>query len=112
METVGVELSSEGGKVNAETDSVIPSQHVNAVTTAESNKQSEKEDATIRKIVCRYGSGCTHILDPIHKERFWHPRPPPLTGEIYLFDEIIILSFRIDCRPPYLNPASEIPKLT
>lgn len=31
-----------------------------------------------RKILCRYGMGCTHVLDPIHAERFWHP---PVPGE-------------------------------
>lgn len=34
---------------------------------------------TIRRIICRYGRGCTH-QDPAHKERFWHP-PAPLVSD-------------------------------
>ena len=41
------------------------------------SKSSEKQ---IRKIICRYGRGCTHMHDPIHRERFWHPSAPVLTG--------------------------------
>ena len=26
-----------------------------------------------RKIICRYGRGCTHYNDPVHKDQFWHP---------------------------------------
>jgi len=33
-----------------------------------------------RKIVCRYGRGCTH-QDPSHKERFWHPPVPEISDE-------------------------------
>lgn len=29
-----------------------------------------------RKVICRYGPGCTHILDPSHREKFWHPSTP------------------------------------
>lgn len=43
--------------------------------TSEANKSA-------RRVVCRYGRGCTHIQDPIHKERFWHPTAPILTEEI------------------------------
>ena len=32
-----------------------------------------------RKIICRYGRGCSHINDPSHRERFWHPPVPTLT---------------------------------
>ena len=32
--------------------------------------------APVRKIICRYGPGCTHLLDPSHKEKFWHPSTP------------------------------------
>ena len=35
----------------------------------------------VRKIVCRYGRGCSHINDPSHRERFWHPPVPTLTLE-------------------------------
>eukprot|EP01041_Mallomonas_annulata_P007804 gene7804-15968_t len=36
------------------------------------------DNKPIRKIICRYGRGCTHIYDPIHKDRFWHPPCPHL----------------------------------
>eukprot|EP00638_Chattonella_subsalsa_P010550 CAMPEP_0117787184 /NCGR_PEP_ID=MMETSP0948-20121206/6252_1 /TAXON_ID=44440 /ORGANISM="Chattonella subsalsa, Strain CCMP2191" /LENGTH=405 /DNA_ID=CAMNT_0005616281 /DNA_START=171 /DNA_END=1385 /DNA_ORIENTATION=- len=26
-----------------------------------------------KKVACRYGRGCTHISDPVHQNRFWHP---------------------------------------
>jgi hypothetical protein len=26
-----------------------------------------------RRIICRYGRGCTHYNDVVHKEQFWHP---------------------------------------
>jgi hypothetical protein len=35
----------------------------------------------IRKSCCRYGSGCTHINDPSHRDKFWHPRAPRINGE-------------------------------
>lgn len=28
------------------------------------------------KIPCRYGLGCTHMADPVHHQRFWHPTLP------------------------------------
>jgi hypothetical protein len=34
-----------------------------------------------RKIVCRYGRGCTHKSDPSHRDRFWHPDVPDLSHE-------------------------------
>jgi len=37
---------------------------------------SNHAQAPIRKIICRYGHGCTHLLDPSHKEKFWHPSIP------------------------------------
>lgn len=30
----------------------------------------------VRKVLCRYGMGCTHVTDPLHRERFWHPPVP------------------------------------
>ena len=26
-----------------------------------------------RRLVCRYGRGCTHSNDLVHKEQYWHP---------------------------------------
>jgi hypothetical protein len=40
-----------------------------------------KDEPIIRKVICRYGSGCTHILDPAHREKFWHPKVQRLEGE-------------------------------
>ena len=28
------------------------------------------------QIPCRYGLGCTHMADPVHHQRFWHPTLP------------------------------------
>ena len=28
------------------------------------------------QIPCRYGLGCTHMADPVHLQRFWHPSLP------------------------------------
>jgi len=39
------------------------------------------DNKPIRKIICRYGRGCTHIYDPVHKDRFWHPPCPILNVE-------------------------------
>ena len=35
----------------------------------------------VRKIICRYGRGCTHMNDPSHRERFWHPPLPLLSAD-------------------------------
>eukprot|EP00981_Chlorochromonas_danica_P002840 scaffold549_cov174-Ochromonas_danica.AAC.24 len=43
--------------------------------------KGQKSDQPIRKIICRYGPGCTHLLDPSHREKFWHPRVPKLNEE-------------------------------
>ena len=45
------------------------------------NTTEEVGSPTNRKIVCRYGRGCTHKLDPSHRDRFWHPTVPELNGE-------------------------------
>jgi hypothetical protein len=34
----------------------------------------------IRKIMCRYGRGCTHMYDPVHREKFWHAKSIKLSG--------------------------------
>ena len=38
-------------------------------------------DGKVRKVICRYGRGCTHILDQIHRDRFWHPPAPVINGK-------------------------------
>lgn len=35
-----------------------------------------------RKLVCRYGRGCTHMSDPVHRERFRHPPTPILSHDL------------------------------
>ena len=45
----------------------------------DSNLQiSSSAAALFTRSVCRYGPGCTHMLDPSHKEKFWHPPQPKL----------------------------------
>ncbi|CAM9659186.1 unnamed protein product, partial [Heterosigma akashiwo] len=38
-------------------------------------RDTPQKDITSRekKVACRYGRGCTHISDPMHQNRFWHP---------------------------------------
>ena len=48
---------------------------------ASRSSEGKLSPSFVRKIVCRYGRGCTHKLDPTHRERFWHPEIPELTGE-------------------------------
>ena len=33
-----------------------------------------------RQFVCRYGNGCTHILEKEHRLQFWHQYVPSLDG--------------------------------
>lgn len=35
-----------------------------------------------RKLICRYGRGCTHMSDPVHRERFRHPPTPTLSRNL------------------------------
>ena len=37
------------------------------------NKNDNSSSSSFRKIICRYGRGCTHYNDAVHKEQFWHP---------------------------------------
>lgn len=53
---------------------------VDAMFTKAVTKPS-KFDPPLRKIICRYGPGCTHMLDPAHREKFWHPRMQKLNGK-------------------------------
>lgn len=43
---------------------------------------SINKNAVTLKVNCRYGSGCTHMLDPAHREKFKHPFAPKLNGSI------------------------------
>ena len=45
----------------------------------EEQGQSKMEEP--RKVICRYGRGCTHFQDPSHKDLFWHPPTNSLTEE-------------------------------
>lgn len=40
-----------------------------------------KEEPIVRKVICRYGCGCTHLMDAAHREKFWHPKINRLDGE-------------------------------
>ena len=41
-------------------------------------KRSKK---TTKRILCRYGIGCTHVNDPHHRDKFFHPALPQLSKE-------------------------------
>jgi hypothetical protein len=47
-------------------------------------KASAKDEVIIRKVICRYGCGCTHLLDATHREKFWHPKIQRLEGNFSL----------------------------
>jgi hypothetical protein len=52
-----------------------------------------------RKIICRYGRGCTHMHDTSHRDRFWHPPMPALTGDVFFkkgFTILEDLGFRLE----------------
>lgn len=34
------------------------------------------------QVLCRYGMGCTHVTDPVHRERFWHPPVPDAADSV------------------------------
>lgn len=42
------------------------------------------EKLVFKKASCRYGRGCTHINDPLHLERFYHPPVPVLDRKYYI----------------------------
>jgi hypothetical protein len=44
------------------------------------NSNCESRPTVVRRIICRYGRGCTHMSDSSHREKFWHPPVPTLTG--------------------------------
>lgn len=47
-----------------------------------SNTDNDEEIVAIPKPGCRYGAGCTHIADPAHRMKFWHPVVQELTGKL------------------------------
>lgn len=42
---------------------------------------SSRQSVKHRKMFCRYGRGCTHISDPLHNDRFWHPPIPRIDDD-------------------------------
>ena len=44
-------------------------------TARASHRRAYKTGARAQ-IPCRYGLGCTHMADPVHLQRFWHPSLP------------------------------------
>lgn len=49
--------------------------------TSSSSLVADHKVDGIRKIICRYGRGCTHMHDTCHRSKFWHPPMPALTGK-------------------------------
>jgi len=47
-----------------------------------SKSKSKRITNEIKKTLCRYGHGCTHINDPLHQERFTHPSLPILNVDL------------------------------
>ena len=37
--------------------------------------------------LCRYGCGCTHMMDPVHREKFRHPNVPKLNGSLHWYSK-------------------------
>ncbi len=64
-----------------------------ALMQSEQNVHSEVEDESIPmpKPACRYGAGCTHIADPSHRFKFWHPIVHELSGKSQFFSVAIIV---------------------
>lgn len=48
-------------------------------------EQGEEEEQVDKMLICRYGRGCTHIHDVVHREKFWHPVVPRLSGTRLFF---------------------------
>lgn len=44
------------------------------------NSKPGKGEQGNRKVICRYGCGCTHLSDALHREKFWHPKIQQLRG--------------------------------
>lgn len=59
------------------------STHGDADDMSKPSLKAGKEEVLVRKCICRYGSGCTHILDPAHREKFWHPKVQRLDGKCF-----------------------------
>jgi hypothetical protein len=55
------------------------------------NTQSTERLMAQRKIICRYGRGCTHLNDLIHRDRFWHPMSAIVNGIIVLLLLLLLL---------------------
>lgn len=59
-----------------------------------SKSKSKRITNEIKKTLCRYGHGCTHINDPLHQERFTHPSLPILNGNLFISSLLtLFLSF-------------------
>jgi hypothetical protein len=43
--------------------------------------REKKTKKSSRRILCRYGIGCTHSNDPHHRDKFFHPALPTLTKD-------------------------------
>lgn len=60
---------------------------------------NDRYHSVVRKIICRYGRGCTHMHDTTHREKFWHPAMPALTCAVmYAFMSFMsITTFTVVC---------------
>lgn len=67
-------------------------------TTSSSAVGSDQKSEAARKIICRYGRGCTHMHDACHRFKFWHPPMPALTGQAHNSVLHVFNFFQIACR--------------
>jgi hypothetical protein len=64
-------------------NSLSPSTINTTCNNDNSNSKSPiiEDEEYVIKSSCRYGAGCTHIADPSHREKFWHPPLQEMTGQ-------------------------------
>jgi len=43
------------------------------IKKAELANQINSSSSSSRRLICRYGRGCTHSNDLVHREQYWHP---------------------------------------
>ena len=66
--------------------------------TASNSVIVDQKLEVVKKIICRYGRGCTHMHDACHRLKFWHPSMPALTGQNTCIE--LIPSVEVDSHPP------------
>jgi hypothetical protein len=73
-------------------------------TTSSSAVGSDHKSEAARRIICRYGRGCTHMHDACHRVKFWHPPMPALTGSMYCYVPRVL---QIACKSDLLIHAAQ-----